>query len=172
MRSGVTVNFSSRKDWMRLTNRGACIETHRPGKWNVHVGRRQIVLLCLSWFQMGLLWFLYFCGPYPPGCTGSGLVCIRYSSDESCECCVIICPAQILWEHARLACKSQPSLGVLLPFYWVAVLCVLHVLSVDFVTSWRKRPVASKPSIRGPSNPLWNVMFATSCAFSVGPRRG
>ena len=85
MRSGVTVNFSSRKDWTRLTNRGACIETHRPGKWNVHVGRRQIVLLCLSWFQMGLLWFLYFCGPHPPGCTGSGLVCIRYSSDEPCE---------------------------------------------------------------------------------------
>lgn len=66
-----------------------------------------------------------------------------------CECCVIFCPAQSQWENAHLACKSQPCIDASLALYWVAVLCALHTLSVDCVTSCWKPPVAPPGSHRG-----------------------
>ena len=115
-----------------------------------------------------LLWFFHIFGSFPSSCTGNGLVCIQYSSNESCECCVIFCPVQRQRENAHLACKSQPSIDALLPFYWVAVLYVLHILSVDYVTPWEKPPVAPKWSPGGTfqSSEMQCLLLDVHCLWS------
>lgn len=43
-------------------------------------------------------------------CMGSGLVCIRWSSDEPCKCRVIFCPAQRRQEVAHLVVHHDRAL--------------------------------------------------------------
>lgn len=79
----------------------------------------------------------------------NGLVCIGWSLDEPCKWRVIFCSAQRRQEIAHLACPSQPSTDPLLALSWVAILRASRILSVDYVTSWWKPPVAPERSYRG-----------------------